>query len=174
MVLASFLSKSWYFKAMDYIYRFFFRLKTIFSYVKLAWNDHDYDWVYLMLVLQYKLKRMRVHFVKHNIVERAQEYGVQIKDLEDTIERILDGNYCAQEYASHYAKWGKITFDRESIMGGKLTRIKLRMSNVKTEEDENNEREEHFKIMEEYEKQKTNDIKKLFDTMRDNIQNWWD
>ena len=177
MVLVSFLIdgalilKGW-------VNRFFFRLSCVFGYVKLAWQDQDWDFVYLLLVIQHKLRRMRVHFVTHDIVENAQKIGSLLKELEDAIDRVIDDDFCKELYSEHDEKWGEISFEREPVYGldgeVKFWRVETQRKNVVTEEDKENEKEEFSKIMKKHVDQREEDVKKVFDTMRDNLQSWWD
>jgi len=55
-----------------------------------------------------------------------------------------------------------------------LPKFETQRKNVVTEEDKENEKEEFSKIMKKHVDQREEDVKKVFDTMRDNLQSWWD
>ena len=88
------------------IRNFFVKLKRSCKWFKRMWNNHDYDYDYLIEVIVWKMKDMlyQLDVLDSDIVDlRNQEHckdngynGDMLKSLEECIEigeRILDDNY---------------------------------------------------------------------------------
>jgi hypothetical protein len=74
------------------------------QYSLFLWNDTDYDWAYILLLLRYKLSRTRKHIVKHNIIEDAPIVSASISRVEELIDRVVKDDYCSDEYDACFAK----------------------------------------------------------------------
>ena len=83
----------------------------VFAYLPVLWRDEDYDYGHILSLLKYKLKRTRLHILKHNIILDAKEVAAQITYAETLIQRLQDDNYLPELEEAHTEKWGEWVFD---------------------------------------------------------------
>src|SRR3989304_2635078 len=73
----------------------------------LLWHDRDWHYIFLLYMMQFKIKRMRKHMVKHNILLHTNMHAKQMKYAEFLIDRITTNDYCKKEYEALDKKWGR-------------------------------------------------------------------
>lgn len=133
------------------IKRFFYNFYNIAKWTKVLWNEQDWDYGYLLNIIQYKLKKMEKYFSTANICtpetydEILDSLRICIKD----IDHLISEDYmieCFKDVPEH--EYGK-PFSEEA------KKIFLEANNVYLQKDK-----------------ELND--EFFNTMRDNYQKWWD
>ena len=67
------------------ISRIFQKIIKIFQYIPIIWNDEDWDYDYLLLLLEYKLNRIKKCIRKNNIIVESE-----ISQIETSIDKTLD------------------------------------------------------------------------------------
>lgn len=146
------------------------------QYSKLLWNDFDWDYMYFLILMQYKLQRMRKCILEDNIILRSEEVAAQLKHAEDLIQRWLDDDFCTKEYEEHEKKWGKIVDLSTPIDVGGKKMYEWNMSREKatTEELQQQEKDEQHAIHVKAEEEKQKCLTELFAHIRKHIQEWWD
>jgi hypothetical protein len=75
------LKKIFYYPAM--------RVKRFIDYAPILWHDEDYDWASILRMLQYKIKRTRLHLDDHKMFEGYEERCAEMAEAETIIDRIL-------------------------------------------------------------------------------------
>ena len=86
-----------------FINKITFPVRKFFQLVdwsRVIWKDEDCDWEFILYILQHKMRRVRFNITKLNGSENVEEMIKEIKECEDAIERILDHNYCEEEFNS--------------------------------------------------------------------------
>ena len=87
------------------INRIFFRIKKIFKYIKLAYNDLDWDYYYMLILEKAKFEDIANYFTKSNIAEEdwavARDAKICIKLID-----IING-----EDSSYNVKYNQKNFD---------------------------------------------------------------
>lgn len=63
--------------------------KRTFFFHQVLKDDHDWDYCYLLDLIEFKLKSMRQYFWTHDIVENEKEYG----NICDKLINILNAGY---------------------------------------------------------------------------------
>lgn len=76
------------------------KVSQLIDWAKVIWKDEDCDWEFILYILQHKIRRVRFNITKLNRSENVEAVTKEIKDCEDAIERILDHNYCKEEFDS--------------------------------------------------------------------------
>jgi len=154
---------------------FWWIVKSV-QYSILLWNDFDWDYSYILLLLQYKLKRTRERILDNNIILRAEEVAAQIKHAEDLIEKWKKDDFCTDLYEAHEKKWGKIVDLSEPIDVNGMTMYTWNMSreNATTPELQEQEKKEAQEIYQKAEEAKEKNFDELFAHLRKHIQEWWD
>jgi hypothetical protein len=81
------------------------RVKRFFEYAPLIWRDEDYDWAAILRLLQYKIKRTRLHIGEHQITESCDIQCAEMAEAEAIIERILHESWLEDEMDAHMKKY---------------------------------------------------------------------
>lgn len=68
------------------------RLKRLFGYIPIIWNNEDWEDYYVFELLEYKLRRMRLMFIKNNCNsdEWFEKHIPLIKECEDILYRLAN------------------------------------------------------------------------------------
>jgi len=138
--------------------------------VSKIWEDRDFDYGYLLDILEFKLQRMELFFngTEIHCVE-AYECADQIRAVLDLLKRRKDCDYYDEAgYARLDEKWGKFTAiptEKGSI---------LSRTNVHTDEDKDEERADTKEILDEACLLEEQDWNEIFHLLRKNLRNWWD
>lgn len=148
--------------------------RKMVEYRRFLKDDYDWDYVYILRLLQYKLSRTRKCIVSNNIVVSAKKIGGQIQKVEDLLNRVIKDRYYDQISESFHKKYGAlkmITFPPEK--GAQSTPVVFR---YQKENPRNSERihREGMRLHQKAEKMRMSDLRKAFHLMNKNIWGWWD
>jgi len=148
-------------------------IKSI-QYSLFLWKDRDFDWSYILLLLQYKLKRTREHIVKHDNFVRAVETGEEIEKAEKWIRRILDNDYLSDEFDAHTEKWGETEFITEKLDNGNYRFICISKEKAVKNNQVEEEKKEYDILIEKFSAAKRKDWEEFWEYAKNNTKNWWD
>lgn len=70
-------------------------------------NDEDFDWAYIVRVLNYKLKRTRAFFEKQGICSDSEKISKQIKKVEELLTKVENDRYYDNGIKKLEEKYGK-------------------------------------------------------------------
>ena len=84
-----------------WIRRFISKIIKIVQYIPILWEDEDWDYDYLLTLIQYKLKRMRATLWSNKIVEH-RELRDTIIDINRCIQSIDDYHDAHEVYETYY------------------------------------------------------------------------
>lgn len=148
-------------------------VKRINKYVSFLEENHEWDYVYIIDLLRFKLKMTRKLFEKegHSVPETNNEIVSQILEVEQLLRKVIDDEYFEPFQKEIEAKYGKskLKFGKIKNGVGKLT-VKWDLQEEKQEEAIN----EQLRLGELATQMRKDDLKKAFDLMSENIWNWWD
>lgn len=148
--------------------------KKLSEYRRLLRDDFDWDYAYILKLLQYKLSRTRRCIVANNIVVSAKKIGNQIQKVENLLGRVLNDCYYEEISRSFHKKYGRsrlIKLPREK--GARGVPVVIRYPK-KTPQNSRQIHRAAMKLFKKAERMKSNDLKKAFDLMRKDIWGWWD
>lgn len=159
--------KNIYYKISYPIFKTKSFILRLIKWSKVLWNDCDYDYVTIWIILKFKLQCVREHIDKcanHVDYKKTVE---EIKVAEDILERLIADAYCDKELEDHYKKWGS-PFDRmeEKIIDGKPY--------VVSPPPPPGSKKEFLDIIKKEEYRRNKDMKELGTYLKDHIRNWWD
>lgn len=153
-------------------YRFIVKM---FKYGKLLWNDFEFDYTYLLKILQFKMKLMSEYMNDKGITVSSSDKAKELKFCVNLIDRILENNYDDIPIKNLEDKYGKLKWESEYIENSKFLELNLyREKAPKGTEEYDQERKEAQKIVYNAERQRKQDINYLFDTMKKRLESWWD
>lgn len=90
-----------YYRVREFVSRFWYNLlefpRNFKKWFKIIWNDRDYDYHYLLIILENKLKYMSKSFEKSPI-EDGENISKEIENLREAIERLIKDDYVLENY----------------------------------------------------------------------------
>jgi len=95
----------WIVTPFEYLERAYFRVMIMLRYIPLAWNDQDWDWAWILRMMQHKIRRTRICIQNHGHHEDSTEICQEMKDVEDHIQRILDDDYVMDNLMEYHKKY---------------------------------------------------------------------
>lgn len=78
-------------------------IKRVCLWIPLIWKDGDNDWMYLLTLIEYKLKRMKACF-DGNFVG-SEEVIADIDKILASIQRLSKSEHCEKEWEEYYKKY---------------------------------------------------------------------
>lgn len=155
--------------------RFYRFVVKMFKYGKLLWFDFEFDWTYLLKILQFKMRLMADNFDKNGITVSAPEKAKELRLCVALIDRILKDEYADMQLEKLKEEYGEVKWDCRETDNPKLHSLHIYRERAPEGTPEyEDERKRFRKIMDDAEAQKNRDIEYLFDTMKKRIQGWWD
>ena len=155
--------------------RFYSFITKMFIYGKLLWYDFEFDYVYLLRILQLKLRLMADNFEKRGVTVSAPKKAKEIRICVYLIDRIIDNNYDELLTKKLEEKYGKLEWEFTDTEDSKFKELHLYRKKAPEGTPEfEDEKKQSLKIIKYSDEQRQRDINYLFDTMKKNIQGWWD
>jgi hypothetical protein len=103
---------------------FFCSLMRCFQYVPTIWNNEDWDYWHILVLLRYKMQR--THDCLVNGYSKSESVLCDIKKSIEMLDRIIADDYCEKWWDAYYAKWNpnmklrtKIDENGHCVMEGK-------------------------------------------------------
>jgi len=149
-------------------------IKNIISWFPIVWTDRQWDFVYFLRIIKFKLEQM-VRFYEteaHQI--KAEKHVDKMKLCINIIDRIIDDNYHDIVFRNYYEKWGQseIKFIKDGDTN--LNRVEIVHSKVITPQDKIRSLNEYRKLLDKEEYMVKQDIKLLFEIFTKHMRSWWD
>jgi hypothetical protein len=151
-------------------------LKRFFAYGKMGWRSYDWDYLYLLILIRFKLFRMLTS-LETGFKEQEEQTIKSLRICIKLLDRLTQGDY---DYwlTKHYTKWGYPDFEfveseTNDILGPMKIMIDKRNQN-RNEAEKNQEKEEFLVAYHADEKHKSRDAKLLFSVMNKYHTSWWD
>jgi len=151
------------------------RIRHLISWLPIIWRDRDWDWIYLIIILNRKLSNMERFFASSDThLENSDKVRDQIEHARVLTDLILADEYFVNAFRSHEEKWGKPVYGSIPSEDGLTSEWTVDYPNVKTEQDKIDEHcEGRAKILRSV-VAKEQDIDELFAIMARRLQGWWD
>lgn len=152
-------------------YRFIIKL---FKYGKLLWYDYEFDYVYLLRVMQLKFNLMAEHFERDGHLMCSERRAEELRLCANLIERIVQNDYSELPLSKLTEMYGEIKWEFTPTEHPSASRLHIFRERAKEGTPEYEDEKKKFKkIMEAADAQKQRDIDYLCDTMK-KLQQWWD
>jgi len=150
-------------------------IKNLIIWFPVIWNDRQWDHYFIYKILHKKLD-LAEHFFRYNGNHlNAEDDADKIKVCVILLDRLLKDEYDTRAFKDFYKKWGEIelTFtDSENYPD--MYECHTKAKNVKTKDDEIQERKDFKSAKEKENYSRQNDINYLFEMMKRHIEGWWD
>ena len=167
------LQQKWW--DIRYPFRNFFRYITkMFAYGQHLWHDFDFDWVYLLKVMKFKLERMAKAF-DNGMTVSAPKRAKEIRHTIAVLDRIINDDYSELGNRKLEEKYGKSEWQFIPIEDSKYSELIIDREGARKGTPEYEaERKEFRKVIENAERQKKADIDYVFRYIAKHLQSWWD
>lgn len=149
--------------------------RRIKKYVKFLKKNPEWDYIYIIDLLRFKIRMSRKYISAHNIIvpEQLDQIVSKMKETEGFLKRVLKSPYLEEleeEFAQKFG--GKV---KTKMMFGKNKRIKIKTdySAINPEMIDEAKLEHENLMAKEHELMKA-DLKKAFDIVLEYIWEWWD
>ncbi len=161
-----------YIDSLRHIRPFFENLRW---YGKWLFTSRDYDYQWLLEVIQLWLKKADHHNKTCEFGRKNSE--THIKECINLIQAIMEDDFCVDETIAHDKKWGKLWTTskkmKDTFGGDTLYQMNFHRKNVKTEADRKQERKEKNAIYKLEELRKKKAINRFFYLFKRHFQKWW-
>lgn len=148
-------------------------IKNLIGWFPIVWKDRDWDYNFLLLLMRFKLKRMEKEFRSYNDTIVSNKLSAdKIRECVLLLDRIIEDKYTA--FDKHDKKWGEPDFKFVNTDNPELTELKIVRPNVKTDEDERQERKEWSRCLKHEDALKEQDWKRFYDNLIKYMKGWWD
>jgi hypothetical protein len=148
--------------------------RKVRDYARLLKNDEDWDWAYIVRLLQYKLKRTRLCIESNKIVASSKKIAKEIKTVEDLFESVLRNKYfdvIGKDFKKKYGSPKLVYGKTEPGSNSRPVSIQFR-GETKTNRDRIHR--EFNRLHRRADRALERDLNKAFSLMAKNIQRWWD
>lgn len=154
------------------IRRIISKIKKIINYIPILWNDEDWDFEYLLLLLRFKLNKIKDCIHKNDIIVKHEQREIFI-GINQTIRHIdnyLNSDEAFEEYVEKTPF--EVEFKTEKNNEGYYNLITLNKQTQKPLTKEQDEIYNKYLIDKNNFQQK--EWKLIFDTIKQEGQKWWD
>lgn len=149
-------------------------LVKLLQWIPIIWRDRDWDYIFLLKIMRFKMKRMHEHFEKYGQLVVTSQMVHQLQFCEKKIDEILEDNFIKAEMDAHTEKWGELNTDWYDTETPGLSRLDLYRPGAREKGLEDQEREESQELYHLEETRREKAVELLFAVMRRNLRRWWD
>jgi len=154
-------------------YNLYRQLRCLWSYLPVLWNDRDWDHVYLFDLMRHKLIRMEKCLETSDLLN-GHRYATQVRKVIMLLDRIRKDEYMENATLLHDAKWGEAHVEFKDLGEDKRSGlVDIIRSQVKTERDEEKEREEFRRCMAHAHYMEQQDLEYFGRLLTKHVKCWW-
>jgi hypothetical protein len=149
---------------MKSIKRFFKRLIKLYKWNKILWNEYDWDYVYLLGIMKFKLDLMEP-VIRAGYAENAEKTADEIKKTSELLQLLIDDNF-NKNYNKLTEKYGEHDFTLIGQMRG--------FQRVNVTDENKEEFQLDFKEANRLDNLEKKRVQNEFFKMFKKYENWWD
>lgn len=156
------------------IKRAWYKIQLLYSWYKeVLKDDTDYDYSDYRRVIQFKLKRMYLHFTTCTRVNENKEQFKALKECIDILGRLLEDDYEKPFREAHDKKWGELKTEFVKVGGSKYSRMLFSRPKAITETEKRQEQKEDMRNFRKATTLKEHDRERLYFLLHKYEENWW-
>lgn len=87
----------YYTKARGILYDLGYGVRNIFEWMPIVWRDRDWDQNYLLLVLEFKFKRMAKLHKEHGHLQRSEHTAKRLRVMAELTSRLLKDEFAKED-----------------------------------------------------------------------------
>ena len=149
-------------------------IENLFKWTPVIWRDRDWDHHFLFEILAFKISNMERSFRKYGHHVEAEKDANNMSMCVETLHRLMEEDYQKKAFKKHDEKWGEPSLKFIDSDKKDFKQLLIERPNVKTKEDEEQERKEFRYCLKEEERLTKQDIDYIFDMLKKHIREWWD
>ena len=138
------------------------KIKNIVRWLPIIWRDRQWDWLFLIRILNRKLKAMEVSGYYDGNTEKRMRVARILTD------RLIRNNYVENALFWHDKRWGEAKFETVDC------EWVITYPNVRNRRDKEMQSREITRCYKHSDYMRQQDIDMLFGIMGKYIQGWWD
>jgi len=103
------------------------KIIRLIKWIPVIWNDRDWDYLYLINIMTFKLSQMEKYFIKSEIlIDKDKHFITQrIKTLKKFLNKVYDEEYEAEFLEILDKKYGKYNIISDTHTNSKGEKIKV-------------------------------------------------
>jgi len=148
-------------------------IMNFWKWKKVIWNDRwwDHDFIYELML--FKLKDMESHWGKNTNGQNDKDVKIVLQSLINDLKRLQENDFASKERQEIDLEYGKLDFVLQK--NNDNTRSTLLLAREKETSSNRDEIKKRVTELYNLEYERRIKIKKhFFDTLRDNIETFWD
>jgi len=149
-------------------------IENLFKWFLVIWRDRDWDHIFLFEILRFKISNMERNFRKYGHHEGSEKDADNMSKCVEVLHRLIEEDYSEEAFGEHDKKWGEASFKLTDSDKKGFKQLLVERPNIKTKEDEEQERKEYRYCLKEEERLIKQDIDYLFDMLKKHVRGWWD
>ena len=149
-------------------------IENLYNWIPVIWRDRDWDQYFLLETLRFKISNMERYFRKCGHHVGANKDANNMSMCVEALHRIIEEDYHKEAFKEHEKKWGEASLKFIDSDKKGFKQLLIERPNVKTKEDEEQERKDFRYCLKEEERLTQQDIDYLFDMLKKHIREWWD
>jgi len=143
-------------------------IKNLIKWFPIIWSDRDWDYHYILAILQAKLEFTKQFFLSDNTYcVEANETANEVSEVLEILDRLIKNQYLEEALKPFDEKYPDYDW---SLEFEQCDNGYYKLVNKNTSE----QKELKSKCYREKERAKEKDFDDLFILLRKNIENWWD
>ena len=162
---------------MNLVWQWVRKIVRVCQWIPILWNNFDWDYVYILKVLDYKLARTQKAIREGCCIQESIDKKLaEIQECRDLIRQIENCNFTEAERKAHEEKWGELKIKTVPHEDDVITRcVRLDFSYANTPKELQEQADKEMMDIHNLEDQRTQEAySKLFSNLAKNIRNWWD
>lgn len=170
-------NRTWYQNIYRSVLRFFRNVKRLFQWFPILWEDYDWDYVFLLDIMIFKLDKMAKHHEKNGMVVGSPFYAKQIAECARLLKRVKEDNYRDEikEQLKFHEKYGELEVEiNERRPGGRFQFSYQKGGVLLPEKLQQEAKEQSFNIHKLAEEQKEKELSKALKIINRKLFEWWD
>ena len=166
--------KEFFYKGYRSVREFYYWIQKSCEYAWFLRKDFDWDYAYILYLLQYKITRTRKRIQEDNIIENTEKYVAEMQVAEKMLEDIINDTFLIEQFAKHEEKWGELDMvSHPCDDDGIACVITFKRERAKTEEEIQQEKKEFMELINLETKARDDAYLNLFLYLATHIRNWW-
>lgn len=147
--------------------------KKVRDYAKFLKHDFDWDWSYLIRLIEFKLRRMR-DCIAHGYIADKKQVCAQIKEVADLLKKVDSHDYHSEAFKKFHKKYGraKMVFKECAPPNKHAKQLVFIYPNGKEATKAMNR--QHVALGKLADQRMQDDIEKAFSLMAKSLRRWWD
>lgn len=134
------------------IQRFFNNIITIFKWTKVLWGNEQWDFIYLLQIIRFKLTLMEKYFRENGHTTTSKQEASEMQDLIIILDRLIAEDYSVNPYGKYrvFDSINPLAFAQHIESGEYITERQFREMAEESNQQYDNDVEEFCNKLKQY------------------------